>query len=100
MKMTFQKLTKEIADRFDLSQEGAMKVLHYTFGVIASEVSNGGKVVIPRFGTFKRTVWKAKQVKNFEDQYVQVPEAFSAHFSQSKALKRVLNLKTSLAKAG
>lgn len=62
--MTYEDLIRRVAARERLSLRAAAGLVQFTFASIRTEVlGNGRRVVVPRFGSFRRVVRPARDVR-------------------------------------
>ena len=87
--MTFEELATRVAVDADLSTSHAKEILHATFDAIRSHVIAGGRVSIPKFGTFTRAERKGGKRTIGTSTYV-VPSRQVVKFKAAQGAKRVV----------
>lgn len=90
--MTKTELVKELADRTEVSQAKASEIVDAIFdaskGIIAAQLSNGGKVVVPGFGSFLARRREEREARNpATGQKVKVKAKNYPVFKPGKTLK-------------
>lgn len=87
--MTFEELSVRVAMDAGLSVSQARGVIRVTFDAIKSHVLAGGKVGVPKFGTFKRVNLKGGK-RNVGGNVVDVPPRQVIKFKGGEGAKRVV----------
>lgn len=88
--VTKRDLVTRISDETGLTNKNVTSVLEEFLDNIASEISDGNKVVIRNFGTFEPKINKEKIAHNPQnpDQKVRVPARAVVRFRAGKTLKQ------------
>jgi DNA-binding protein HU-beta len=92
--MNKQGLVWEISKRVYVPQVEVEKILEAAIEVIQETVVNGGDVTLAGFGTFERSVRKARAgFDPHNEKAIQIPEIILAKFRAGKDFKAKLNKK-------
>lgn len=86
--MTKTELIHKVAEDCGLSQKDVGSCLNSIIETIQNELSDGGDVVIPGFGSFSVTERSARQARNFKTgEMIDVPATKTVKFKVGKTLK-------------
>ena len=86
--MTKSELIHKVAEDCGLSQKDVGSCLNSIIETIQKELSDGGDVVIPGFGSFSVTERSARQARNFKTgEMIDVPATKTVKFKVGKTLK-------------
>ena len=86
--MTKTELIHKVAADCGLSQKDVGSSLNSIIETIQKELSDGGDVVIPGFGSFSVTERSARQARNFKTgEMINVPATKTVKFKVGKTLK-------------
>ena len=86
--MTKSELIHKVAEDCGLSQKDVGSCLNSIIETIQKELSDGGDVVIPGFGSFSVTERSARQARNFKTgEMINVPATKTVKFKVGKTLK-------------
>ncbi len=86
--MTKTELIHKVAEDCGLSQKDVGVCLNSIIEAIQKELSDGGDVIIPGFGSFSVTERSARQARNFKTgEMIDVPATKTVKFKVGKTLK-------------
>ncbi len=86
--MNKSELIHKVAEDCGLSQKDVGSCLNSIIETIQKELSDGGDVVIPGFGSFSVTERSARQARNFKTgEMIDVPATKTVKFKVGKTLK-------------
>ena len=86
--MNKSELIHKVAEDYGISQKVVGDCFNSIIATIQSELSNGGDVVIPGFGSFSVAKRSARQARNFKTgEMIDVPASNIVKFKVGKTLK-------------
>ena len=91
--MTKKDITKVIADKYtEFTQKEITEIIDEFIEIIKSEVANGEKVSIPKFGNFEVVERAARECRNPQTgERMQVSACYSPKFKPAKDFKDCVN---------
>jgi len=89
--MTKEELIARTAKGTKMSKAAAARAINCTFDVISEELKRGGRLILPRFGTFSVGYRKARAARNPRTgQKMTIPATKTPKFKAGKALKKAV----------